>query len=143
MNKAELLADIEAKSLKVVAILEEQDAVKNGANVRSYIANVMEQNGDRVQGRNIGFYTIDEGTPDEVAYYRDQVTPKSVARTLVEDYMESLRPATFLWYRIDSVDEEQKVARVSVIDSSDMTEKTIVVYKVGAQPITHAVLTTA
>jgi hypothetical protein len=131
MTKAELLADIEAKSLKVVAVAEEVDSVKNTAGVRSYMANVMEQNGDSVQGRNIGFYTIEEGLPAEVAYYRDVVAIKKDIRTKVENYLEGLRPATILSYAIISVDEVQKVARARIVTLADLTEREVIVYKVG------------
>lgn len=143
MTKAELLADIAAKSLKVVAVAEEVDAVKNAAGVRQYMANVMEQRADSVQGRNIGFYVINEGEAGEAAYYRDVVTPKNAARTLVEAYLETKRPATFLWYQILDVNEDQRVAKVKVIDVADMKEKYIAVYKIGTNPVTHAVITTA
>jgi hypothetical protein len=142
MLKADLLADIETKVLKVVAVVEEADAVKNAAGVRQYIANVLEQNGERVASRNIGFYVQDEGEATEEAYYRDVIVPKSVARTLVENYLEGLRPATFLWYKIHDVDEVQRVARATVITADTFTEKNIVVYKIGSNPTAHAELTT-
>lgn len=142
MKKIELIAELQAKGLRVISVAEELDNVKNAAGVTQYIAHVMEQSGDRVQGRNIGFYVFDEGQPGEAAYYRDIVTPKNAARDLVATYMETLRPTTYLWYRINDVDEAQRVARVSVIDSADKMEKNIVVYKIGSNPITHAVLTT-
>ena len=62
MNKQELLDSLETKTLKVVKTTEQADAEKNEANVKSYITHVMEETPQGVKGRNIGWYTIDEGT---------------------------------------------------------------------------------
>lgn len=144
MNKAELLADIESKALKVVSTTEEVDAIKNAANVKQYLTNVMEQNGDSVRGRNIGWYTIDEGSAQEQAFYRDVVVPKSVARDAVVAYLKTKSPTPYIRFTIESVNEEQKSAFASVVkDNGDgtATEKRIMVFKNGAQPVNHVELT--
>lgn len=144
MDKTELLADITAKSLKVVSTTEEIDVAKNNAGVRSYITNVIEQNGERVTGRNIGWYTIDEGTANEKAFYRDQIVPKSVARDLIDTYMVTISPSPYIRYEIKSVNEENRSAEVSVIKDvggGSATKLDILVYKNGGNPITHVELT--
>lgn len=74
MNKAELEAEIAAKAYAVVQTVQEPDAVKEAAGVTMYMTNVMERTGDnRLQGRNIGWYVVDEGGPAEAAFYRDTV----------------------------------------------------------------------
>lgn len=140
MTKAEILADIEAKSIKVVAVAEEPDAVKNEAGIKQYIANVLEQKGDVVQGRNIAFYVVDEGLAGEVAYFRDVVTPKNVARDAVQTYLNNLVPATYIRAELASVDEAQKSARASAYkDNGDGTCKKVelLVFKNGSNPIQH------
>lgn len=140
MTKAQILADIEAKSLKVVAVEEELDAVKNAAGIKQYIANVLEQSGDRVSGRNVAFYIIDEGGAGEAAYYRDVVTPKNVARNAVQTYLNGLVPATYIRTELGLVNEEQKSATASAYkDNGDGTCKKVelLVFKNGSNPIAH------
>ena len=140
MTKADILADIEAKSLKVVAVAEEPDAVKNAAGVKQYIANVLEQNGGVVQGRNIAFYVVDEGGAGEAAYFRDVVTPKSVARDAVQTYLNGLAPVTYIRTELGTVNEEQKSALANAYkDNGDGTCKKVqlLVFKNGAQAIQH------
>lgn len=144
MNKSELLADIQAKSLKVVSTIEEADAAKNAAGVKMYMTHVMEQRGDVVQGRNIGWYTLDEGTAQEQAFYRDQVVAKNNARDAVIAYMKTLSPATYIRFSVLEVNEEIRSARVAVVkDNKDgtATEKHVFVFKNGTNPITHVELT--
>ena len=144
MTKAELLTDIEAKSLKVVAVTEEPDAVKNSAGIKQYIANVLEQDGEKVAGRNIGFYVVDEGEPTETAYVRDIVRPKNQARDAVQTYLNGLVPATYIRVSLSSVDEEQKSARATALkDNGDGTckEVQLFVFKNGTNPIEHREIT--
>jgi hypothetical protein len=142
MTKAELIASFTSDSIRVINVELQADSVKEAAGVKSYIANVLERKGDRSTARNIGFYVVDEGTGTEAAYVRDDGVKKSAAYDLVKAYLEGLRPATVLWYAIDEVDEPMRVARCRVIIASgtDLTEKNIIVYKTGSNPITHKIL---
>lgn len=143
MNKTQLLADLTSKVLKVVQTTEEIDSVKNTAGIRQYVTNVMEQAGENVQGRNIGWYTINEGEATEEAFYRDIVTTKKDFSTKVENYLAGLVPATFLTAVIADVSEIRKTAKAYVvkINADDtVSEQAIFVYKLGATPITHKVI---
>ena len=144
MNKIQLLADIESKVLKVVATKEEADEVKNAVGVKMYITHIMEQNGESVSGRNIGWYTIDEGTAEEQALFRDKVTPKNVARDAVIAYLDGLTPATFIRHTLGAINEENLSARASVVVNNGDgtgTEKQIFMFKNAGKSIEHVVLT--
>ena len=144
MNKTELLADITAKALKVIDTIEEVDSVKNSAGVKSYLTNVMEQNGETITGRNIGWYTIDEGQPSEQAFYRDEPKAKKDFTDKFNNYLKGLLPETYIRYTLQSTNENDKSAKALVIkDNKDgtATEKTIFIYKNGANPIQHIELT--
>ena len=108
MNKAELLAEIDLKVLKVVKTTEEVDTDKNSANIKQYITNVMEQVGDKVHGRNIGWYTIDEGLPTEAAYFRDVVSTKRDFQDKFTTMLNQAVPATFIRFKIEKVDEDDR-----------------------------------
>jgi len=105
MTKEQLLAEITQKVLKVVSTTEQADLEKNAAGIKSYITNVLEQDGNSVTGRNIGWYTLNEGVANEEAYYRDLVSPKKDFFTKFENYLNSLTPITYLRYKLESVDE--------------------------------------
>lgn len=140
MNKAELLADITSKVLKIVDTIEEPDERKNAVNVKSYLTSVMEQSGDTARGRNIGWYTIDEGLPTEEAFYRDMVVSKNVAEAQIRTYLKSLVPSSFIRFTLESVNEEQKSAYASAVkDNNDgtCTEVRLFIYKNKDVPITH------
>jgi len=137
MTKAELLADIDAKVLKTVKVFEEPDSDKNAAGVKMYIANVMEQKGDTITGRNIGFYTINEGQAGEEAYYRDQVNPKNVAQAAVEAYLAGQALVRVVNMQVN---EEKRFAVCEVVvdnGNSTASKETWFVYKDGANPVTH------
>lgn len=110
MLKTELLADIEAKVLKIVSTVEEPDAQKNAVGIKSYMTNVMEQTGKTARGRNIGWYTVDEGLPTEQAFYRDELGRKNDFQTRADNYLSGLVPATFLKATSFEVDEDSKTA---------------------------------
>lgn len=144
MNKTQLLADIESKVLKVVATKEEADEVKNTVGVKMYVTHIMEQNGESVSGRNIGWYTIDEGTAQEKAFLRDAVNPKNVARDAVITYLDGLSPTPYIRSTNVVVNEENLSATAQVVkDNGDgtATEKRVFVFKNGAKPIEHVELT--
>ena len=76
-TKAELLADLEAKVIKIIDGPGAHKAENNG--VREYVVTVLEQLGmDRANSRQIAFTVVDEGTDGESAYYRDTISlPKN------------------------------------------------------------------
>jgi len=136
MNKTELIADIAAKGLRVIATQQQSDPVKEAAGVNSYITNVLEQNGDRVTARNIGWYVMDEGLPEEVAWYRDQPNPKNEARDAIEAHLDGI--ADIIRYRLETVNEEEQYAFATVWkDNGDTTatESRVFIWKDEAQPI--------
>lgn len=145
MKKTEILADIESKVLKVISTTEDtEDTAKQNAGVRSYVTNVMEQKGDTIHARNIGWYTIDEDGAEEVALYRDILVPKNKARDAVISYLESKSPAPYIRFRNVEVDEENLSATAEVIkDNGDgtATEKRVFIFKNGAKAIEHVELT--
>lgn len=77
MNKAQLLADLEAKVIKIIEGPGPHKAENNG--VREYVVTVLEQQGmDKANSRSIAFTVVDEGTAGEVAFYRDTISlPKN------------------------------------------------------------------
>jgi len=123
MNKSELELEITSKSLKVIETIEENDAKKNDANVKSYITNVMEQDGKSVRGRNIGWYTIDEGTENEQAFFRDTPVAKRDWIDKFTGMLNKLSPETFLRFKIESVDEEDRSGYATVIKMNE--DKTV------------------
>lgn len=141
MTKQELLDEITSKALKVVNTFEEPDDTKNAAGVKMYITHVMEQNGTQVKGRNIGWYTIDEGTAQEAAFYRDTVNTKNVARDAVITYLTSkVTDGTFVRFSLKSVDEDDRSARATAVKSNGdgtASEVNLFVYKNGNDPIQH------
>jgi hypothetical protein len=145
MNKTELLADIETKVLKVVKTTEESDVDKNAANVKSYVTNVMEQDGETVKGRNIGWYTIDEGQPTEAAFYRDIVTVKKDFHTKFTNYLNGLVPATYIRAKLDDVDEVDRSGHGTVVKDNGngtATEVKVFLYRDSvAKEQTHIELT--
>jgi len=145
MNKQELLADLETKSLKIVKTVEDtEDTAKNEAGVRSYTTNVMEQDGDVVQARNIGWYTINEGTDEEVAVLRDLPKTKRDWVDKFESMLNRLSPKTFLRFKIESVDEEDRSGYATVIQKNEdktVSEVRIFMYRdTVANENTYAVL---
>lgn len=129
MNKAELLADIEAKALKVVKTIEEPDEARNQAGVKMYYTDIMEQNGERVVGKGIGWYTINEGTPEEEAHYRDKPQPKKDFSTKFTSYLDSLIPDTYIRAKVTDVDEEDKSGHGIVVkDNGDGTATEVKVF---------------
>ena len=143
MLKTELLADIEAKVLKIVSTVEEPDAQKNAVGIKSYMTNVMEQTGKTARGRNIGWYTVDEGLPTEQAFYRDELGRKNDFQTRADNYLSGLVPATFLKATSFEVDEDSKTAKANVVEPNvdgTVSEKVIFVYKPQGNPLTHKVI---
>lgn len=144
-TKQTILADIEGKVLKVVSTVEETDVTKNEAGVRMYMTHVMEQSGETVSGRNIGWYTINEGEANEEAFYRDLVKPKNTIRDVIFDYLKALTPTTFIRFTLESVNEETKSAYARVVvknqDGVTASEKRILVFKNAGVPMTHIELT--
>lgn len=142
MNKSELLADLGAKSLRVVqTTAEQQTPAMVTAKLQPYTSYVVEQTGATVHGRNVGWYTLDEGEAGEVAFYRDQPVPKNVVRAGMQTYLSGLVPATYLRAEIQSVDEEQVYGIAKVLKDNGngtVSEGRIVVWKNGANPIAHA-----
>lgn len=140
MTKAELLNNLTAKSLRLVSIVEEADTVKNAAGIKQYIANVMEQNGESVYGRNIGFYVFNEGEATETAFLRDQPVAKSQVRSAALTYLNGLVPTTYIRVELGGVNEEQRSATASAYkDNGNGTCSMVnlLVYKDGVAPITH------
>lgn len=144
MNKAEMLADLAAKGLRVINVEQIADSVKEAAGVTSYIANVMEQRGDTITGRNIGFYVLDEGDPGEAAFYRDLPQPKNVARDAVLTYLGGLVPGTYVRTKLESLDEDDRYGFAQAWkDNGDGTATAVrlIVWKDGSNPITHREMT--
>lgn len=144
MDKAELLADLAAKGLRVVNIEQVADAVKEAAGVTSYIANVMEQRGDTITGRNIGFYVLDEGEPAEAAFYRDLPQQKNVARDVMLTYLGGLVPGTYVRTKLESLDEGDRYGFAQAWkDNGDgsATAVRLIVWKDSDNPIAHRELT--
>ena len=140
MNKVDLIADLNSKGLRVIAVTQQSDPVKEAAGVNSYIANVMEQRGDTVTARNVGFYVMDEGEAGEVAYYRDQLSQKNVAYDAMVSYIDGLTPATYIRGEVQNVNEDGKYGFAKVYkDNGDGTAKEVqlIVFKNGANPIEH------
>lgn len=144
MDKAELLADLAAKGLRVINVEQIADGVKEAAGVTSYIANVMEQRGDTIAGRNIGFYVLDEGDPAEEAFYRDLPQQKNVARDAMLTYLSGLVPSTYVRTKLESLNEDDRYGFAQAWkDNGDgtATEMRLLVWKDGANPIAHRELT--
>lgn len=145
MLKTELLADIAAKGLKVVSTIEEPDTAKNAAGIKQYLTHVMEQEGTSVRGRNIGWYTFDEGLPTEAAYYRDIPSTKRNFIDAVENYLNTITPAnittgSYIRAEVTSVKEKEKTAVVKAFKKNadaTATPVDLLVWKNGAQAITH------
>lgn len=144
MNKVELLADLSAKGLRVVNVEQVSDSVKEAAGVNTYNANVMEQRGDTITGRNIGFYVLDEGQPAEAAFYRDLPQPKNVARNAMLAYLGGLVPGTYVRTKLQSLDEDDRYGFAQAWKDNGngtATEVRLIVWKDGSNPITHREMT--
>lgn len=145
MLKQELLNDIAAKGLRVVSTIEEPDTAKNAVGIKQYLTHVMEQDGDVVRGRNIGWYVFDEGLPTESAHYRDVPKTKRSFADQIDNYCNQITPnaiTTGVYIRaiVDQVNEAEKTAFVTAYKkNADATAATVklLVWKNGAQDITH------
>lgn len=141
MNKTELLADITAKGLRVIQVVQQSDPVKEAAGVNSYIANVLSQSGDTVTAKNIGFYVVDEGQAGEVAYYRDALKPKNTVWDVAQTYLDSLIPGTYLRGTLREVNEQNNsgIADVYKVDGTGtaVSKIEIFIYKNSGQPVSH------
>ena len=144
MTKAELIADIGARGLRVVSVTQQPDAAKEAVGINSYIANVMEQRGPVAAARNIGFYVFDEGQGGEAAYYRDQLNTKNAAFDAMVSYLNGLVPGTYIRYANPTVDEDERYGFAEAwkqIDGTTATRVQLIIWKDGANPITHRELT--
>lgn len=141
MLKADLIADLTAKNLRVINTTKASDPTKEAAGVNTYIANVLEQDGEIVFGRNIAFYVVDEGLATEAAYYKDIPISKNSARTAMENFLAGLVPATYIRTQIDSVDEVNLYGFATAYkpnaDGVTATTVKLLVWKDGASPIAY------
>lgn len=145
MTKADLLTQIESNSLGVVSeSIQEEGTLKNGTTYKKYNLNVLVQDGESPNFKNIPFTVLDEGGQNENAFFtQGYKSPQlAVARQAIDAYVSGL--SNVIRYEIQSVNEETKDARVSVVENNGngtATQKTYLVYKNGANPITHVELT--
>lgn len=140
MTKAEFLAILAARGLRLIQTEQVPDPPKESANVNHYMAHMMEQKGEIVQGRNIGFYVFDEGTAQEAAFPRDLLVTKNQARDAMQTYLDGLVPGTYIRTEIQSVNEDQTYGTAKALkDNADSTvsEVRLLIWKDAGQPIKH------
>lgn len=137
MNKAELLADLGAKVVRVLKTSEKADQVKNDAGVRVYQTEVLELNKAVVTGRTITWYTIDEGSESEQAYYQTSVAIPTGDYMQAAAYLSTLGAVKFKASEIDA-DLGYVIADVWN-DNGDgtITKKQVMVYRDGEGMPTH------
>lgn len=141
MTKSELLTQIEANSLGIVRVdQQETGALQNGKTFTKYNVNVLAKEGDSQNFKNIPFTVINEGQAGEEAFLtQGQKEPTlDAVRKAVSTYVKTI--AGVLRFEIASVNEDTKDARVTaIVDNGNGTasQKNFMVYKNGTSPITH------
>ncbi len=90
MKKSELLADLQNKVLRVFGEKEQPDTDKNAEGIKVYTVEVLERKDTTAVGRTIVFYVLDEGQPDEAAYYKDEIETPAPYQNAVVQYLSSL-----------------------------------------------------
>lgn len=130
MTKAELLQDLSSRVLRTISVVEESDEVKNAAGVRMYMANVLNLERGDVRGQNVGFYVIDEGQPEEQAYYRDKAGSKLALQAETVAFIATLPYEKVQILEIDD-DNEFVIARAfkATGDGAAMNEVKLMLYK--------------
>lgn len=84
MTKKELLADLEARSFidGIVGLPSVKETQADGT--KSYSVTYREVNGKVVKNMTVFFYVIDEGTPEERAFYKNKEPGSQVAVKLTD-----------------------------------------------------------
>ena len=142
MLKSEVLAELDAAYLVVSDARDISTPEEIAAGVRAYMVRVFEESHGAVSPQDVGFYVLDEGGPSEAAYYRAKAGGSSV-EGVVTSYLNSQVPDPYLAYNVEHVDENQRCALATVLEFDNpaaptvLSEKKIIVYKIGANPITH------
>lgn len=128
MNKAELLTDIEERVIRVIKVDKQDDPVKEEAGINSYIANVLNLEQGKVQGQNIGFYVVDEGTETEVAYLRDNAGSRVALEAEVVAFMAILPYERVQITEVDATNEFV-IARAFKSEGETISEVKVMLYK--------------
>lgn len=136
-TKAEILAEVVAKSWKGFYILEAGNQVTgaDGKTIREYTVNYAEQVNGKMTKRNLGFYVYQEGEADEDAQWRDIPRQRDTARDAVIAFLEGL---PLIRYEIESIDEEKVMGFAKAwkeIDSTTANEVRLFIWKDEGQPI--------
>lgn len=140
-TKADLLAEITSRSLRVIQTELEADTVQQAANINRYRVNALVVEGGRARAMDTFFYVIDEGTQNEEAYYRRKATDE-VVHSAVQAYVDSLIPNTFARIKVTEVNEADGFALADAYESTSATEVTLRKIMVGqvGQSIVHRIV---
>lgn len=128
MNKTELLADLANKVLRVISTAVQPDPAKESAGINTYATNVLDFNDGTPTGRTIGWYVLDEGTPQEAAYYKDTVA------TPMPFYFDALGYLNGLGYHKFKVTERHVELGYALADvweentDGTLTKKAVMIY---------------
>jgi hypothetical protein len=146
MTKTELLAQI-AATANIIKVLPEELRETVG-DIKWYTLSVLEVNSGETLGwkKSIAFYTTDEGTASEKAFfYKEQPQPilpvADVIQAAIKTYIYS--QTGIVGFNITNYNQLDKWAEVIVYkinDASTASKANWLVYKSGTSPITHRIL---
>lgn len=142
MTKAELLADLASKVLRVVSTTQQADAAKEAAGITTYVANVLQiTQGGTAQGRNVAFYVLDEGEAGESAHYKDAIGTSAADYAAAVQYLDA---QAFERYKVR---EQQPTNGFALADAwiddgnGGVLERRILLYRDSEGSPTHKVIT--
>lgn len=142
MNKAQLLADLDSKVLRVVGVTQQEDPAKAAAGITVYVANVLQiTQAGQAQGRNVGFYVLDEGDPGEAAFYKDSIGTSAADYAAAVTYLDA---QAFERYKVREQQPQNGFALADVwIDdgAGGVLERRILLYRDAEGSPTHKVIT--
>lgn len=121
MNKKELLSNL--ASLPFVVRLNGEAYLNEtkGNGDRWYTQNYLEVVDTVGCYRNIDFYVINEGNPDELAFYKDQVPKQTVEEQAKVDIQNQLSTATLTRMLTDAGLDTSLVETLGVISKTNLT----------------------
>jgi len=122
MNKQELLDAVRNKFTSLLSV----EKIERIENVTWYLVHYFDADGVQATKGNLGFYVLDEGEPNEAAYW-DRREPKPTPPTPVPTFQQRLQEhltalisaGTIEGGTIQTVDAVNKTATVSVWLESD------------------------
>lgn len=134
-SKEQLLADLETRVLRVVAVNKQDDPVKETVNINTYLANVLNIEQGSVQGQNVVFYVLDEGTASEQAYYQNRPGSRKELEVEAVAFLKTLPYVRVSVEQVDSNNEFVIVRAFKENADETLSEVKVMIYKDGDTPM--------